>query len=92
LGWIYYKRGNLDKALEFLQKASEFVSDDPTVMEHLGDVYNDKGNTLKALEYYERSLDLNREEDKELEERVEKKINMIRQKLNAKSREEKNVH
>lgn len=91
LGWIYYKRGNLDKALEFLHRATQLISDDPTVMEHLGDVYNDKGNTLKALEYYEKSLGLNLEEDKELKERVEKKINLVRQKLNAKSRQEKNV-
>jgi hypothetical protein len=55
-------------------------------------VYRDKGSTLKALEYYEKSLELNREEDGDLKERVEKKINMVRQKLNAKSREEKNVH
>ena len=93
LGWIYYKKGNLDKAAELLEKAAELTGDDPNIMEHLGDVYNDKGDRLKALEYYERGLKLiNKnqdldEEEKELKTRLETKINVLRQKIGSNSRQ-----
>ena len=86
LGWIYYKKGKLDEAIQLLERAAELTSDDPTIMEHLGDAYRDKGNTLKAIEYYEKGLQLNEEEDKELKERLRKKIQIAKQLLEAERR------
>ena len=58
LGWVYFKKGHVDKALETLEKANNLVSDDPIIAEHLGDAYLKKGMKEKALEVYERSLKL----------------------------------
>jgi predicted negative regulator of RcsB-dependent stress response len=63
-------------------RAVELTSDDPTIMEHLGDVYSEKGDTLKALEFYERGLRL-AGDDKEVRDRLVRKINNIKQIINA---------
>jgi tetratricopeptide (TPR) repeat protein len=52
-------------------------------MEHLGDVYNDKGDVMKALQYYEKGLKLNEDDDVEIKERLQKKILMLKEKINA---------
>ena len=54
-----------------LEKSIKIVSDDPTILEHIGDVYQMLGNQKKALEYYERSL-LKRQkgDNSELEEKI----------------------
>ncbi|MCF8068438.1 MAG: tetratricopeptide repeat protein [Desulfobacterales bacterium] len=70
LGWVYYKKGDYDKAVLYLLKAFELVPDDPTILEHLGDAYLKKNDHDQALEFYKRSLD-NREDDKS---EIEKKI------------------
>jgi tetratricopeptide (TPR) repeat protein len=89
LGWVYYKKGQLDKALEYLLEAVELTSDDPSIMEHLGDVYNDKGDVLKALQYYEKGLELNEDDDIEIKERLQEKILVIKEKINAQIGKEK---
>ena len=48
LAWVYYKRGQYEKALPLLEQAASLVPDDPIVKEHLGDVYNKLGMTEKA--------------------------------------------
>ena len=58
LGWVYFKKGNVDEALKTLEKANDLVSDDPIITEHLGDAYMEKGMKERALEVYERSLKL----------------------------------
>ena len=73
LGWVYYKKGEFQKALQYLQKAVQIVPDDPIMLEHLGDAYlklNDKRNALK---YYKKSL---KQKDKD-KESLEKKIREI---------------
>ncbi|MBW2410746.1 MAG: tetratricopeptide repeat protein [Deltaproteobacteria bacterium] len=72
LGWVYYKKGEFEKAIKYLTRAVELVPDDPIMLEHLGDAYlkvNDKANALK---YYQKSL-MNKEEDKD-KEALQKKI------------------
>jgi tetratricopeptide (TPR) repeat protein len=46
LGWVYYQMGDYARAVVELEKASLRVSDDPTILEHLGDAY-------RALRRYE---------------------------------------
>jgi tetratricopeptide (TPR) repeat protein len=89
LGWVYYKKGQLDKALEYLLEAVRLTSDDPSIMEHLGDVYNDRGDVLKALEYYQKGLELNEDDDHEITERLQKKILVVKEKINAQAGKEK---
>jgi len=52
-GWLEYKRGALDAALEYLLKA--FVIDqDAEIAAHLGEIYWALGNPDKAREYWEK--------------------------------------
>jgi tetratricopeptide (TPR) repeat protein len=64
LGWVYYKKGLYKQALEYLEKAVGLVSDDPVILEHLGDAYLKVGDKTKALDFYRRSLE-HREKDRE---------------------------
>jgi tetratricopeptide (TPR) repeat protein len=70
LGWVYYKKGEFKKALEYLQKAIEIVPDDPIMLEHVGDVHLKLDDKTNALKFYKKSLE-NKEKDKE---EIEKKI------------------
>jgi tetratricopeptide (TPR) repeat protein len=70
LGWIYFKKGDYEKALMYLKNAAQLASEDPTILEHLGDVYLKIGDPKKALEIYRQSL-MNATEGKE---NIEKKI------------------
>jgi tetratricopeptide (TPR) repeat protein len=73
LGWVYYKKGDYQKALRFLKKASEIVPEDPVILEHVGDAYlklNDKPNALK---YYQKAMtQRTKEKDKGIEKIKEK--------------------
>jgi tetratricopeptide (TPR) repeat protein len=75
LGWVYYQKGDFEKALMYLKKAAQQVPDDPTVLEHLGDAYLKTGNQKKALELYQRSM-MNATEGKEnLDKKIKELIN-----------------
>jgi tetratricopeptide (TPR) repeat protein len=73
LAWVYFKRGQYEKALPLLEKAVSLVPDDPIILEHLGDVYNKLGLTEKALQSYQRSIK-NGHTDKAS---IEKKIRLL---------------
>jgi tetratricopeptide (TPR) repeat protein len=63
LAWVYYRRGNLQKAWEIIQDAAELVKSDPIVWEHYGDIARDLGMTEQARKGYRRSLELKADED-----------------------------
>jgi Tfp pilus assembly protein PilF len=56
LGWAYYKQNRLAEAEEYLRKAAERQSHDPTILGHLGDVYMKLGQTERAANCWERAL------------------------------------
>lgn len=51
-GWVEFKKGNLDKALEFLAKAFE-LDQDAEIAAHIGEVYWAKGLPDKARDYWQ---------------------------------------
>lgn len=57
-GWIEYRRGNLQEALQALEPAAAGLPDDPLTQFHLGMTYADLGETAKAITQFERALDL----------------------------------
>lgn len=57
-GWIAYRRGNLDEALEYLEPAAAGLANDPFVQFHLGMTYTGLKNTAAAKEQLERALTL----------------------------------
>jgi tetratricopeptide (TPR) repeat protein len=56
LGWAYFKMGNYDLAEENLRKAVERVNNDPTVLDHLGDLCQKTDRLKLAAGYWERAL------------------------------------
>lgn len=56
LGWVYYKKGDYGKALQTMLLSVNQISDDPTILEHLGDVYVKMQQPQKAVEYYHQAL------------------------------------
>ncbi len=52
LGWVYYQKGDLDKALQIISKAHHMVPKEATIAEHLGDVYLKKKEKNEALKYF----------------------------------------
>ena len=58
LGWIYYKKGEFDLALAQIKKAMIYVSPDPVLYDHLGDVLFSMKNFSEAHSAWKTSLAL----------------------------------
>ena len=56
LGWAYYKTGDYEKALLYLERAMELESTDPIVNDHLGDVLWMLGRKREAQFQWKKSL------------------------------------
>jgi Flp pilus assembly protein TadD len=56
LGWVYFKRGDYPRAIEYLERAAELAGEDPTIVEHLGDAYHKTGKNDSALQSYRDAL------------------------------------
>lgn len=59
LGWGYYKLGDYDQALSFIEQAVLMEPSDAEVNEHLGDVYKALGRDTEARYEWQRVLTLN---------------------------------
>jgi len=86
LGWVYYKMGNYDLAEENLRRASERMSNDPTVQDHLGELYQRTGRLKLAATHWERSLEewnktIPAEVDSESVAKVQRELESARVKL-----------
>ncbi|MBI3320050.1 MAG: tetratricopeptide repeat protein, partial [Candidatus Omnitrophica bacterium] len=46
--WVYYRLGQLDEAVQQLERAATLLDSDPTIFDHLGDVYFTRGDLEKA--------------------------------------------
>lgn len=55
LGWVYYQMGEYSKAVVEIEKASLQVSDDPVILEHLGDAYRALRRLDEARAAYQKS-------------------------------------
>jgi len=74
LGWVYYKKGQYEKAMAELLKAVKYAPQDPVIAEHLGDAYLKNNLPEKAIEMYEKSLNLDPSK-----EEVKKKLQQLKQ-------------
>lgn len=71
LGWLDYRLGKYDQALaELLSAAQALKSEDPTVLDHIGDTYEKLNQAPRALDYWERAFALDKS-DKKLAEKIE---------------------
>lgn len=62
LGWVYYRRGNLDRARELISRAAD-AEPHAEVLEHLGDVERALGNREAARESWKKALELEPERE-----------------------------
>ncbi len=86
LGWVYYKMGNYDLAEENLRRASDRMSNDPTIQGHLGELYEKTGRLKLAATHFQRSLEewnktIPAEIDPESVAKVQKQLETARVKL-----------
>ncbi len=57
LGWAYFKMGKYELAEENLRKASDRITNDATIQDHLGDLYQKTGRLKLAAAHWERALE-----------------------------------
>lgn len=55
LGWAHYRKGNLDKAIQYLEQAFN-INPDPEIAAHLGEVLWQKGEYEKAKKIWSDAL------------------------------------
>jgi len=59
LGWVQFRKGQFDRALDNLLRASKTAErEDPVVFEHIGDNYLKLNRTREALEAWQKALAL----------------------------------
>ncbi|MFC1832751.1 tetratricopeptide repeat protein, partial [Thermodesulfobacteriota bacterium] len=78
LGWVHFKLGNLERARAELLSALKLLPEDPYLHEHLGDVYRALEQNTKAIRSYKAALKYF--DDQAQKEKVEKKIDALRNK------------
>jgi len=56
LGWVLFKRGDVSRALQALERADRLAGPEATILEHLGDVYRRAARPADAAGAYRRAL------------------------------------
>ena len=56
LGWVYFQKGDLGRAVALLEKADAVSGGEPTIVEHLGDAYRRAGRAADAEKAWRRAL------------------------------------
>jgi Tfp pilus assembly protein PilF len=72
LGWIYFKQGKYDQALEQLLKASELKPENSDIKNHLGDVYIAMKEADKAKDEWRKSIELTKNDEFKI--KIQKKL------------------
>lgn len=59
LGWLYYRKGKYEEALnELLRAVQNLKSDDAIVFDHIGDTYSKLNRIAQALEFWQKAITL----------------------------------
>ena len=75
LGWVYFKMGDYQNSLFYLERAATLIPDDPVITDHLGDVYLALGRSAEAIHEWRRSLVF--APDETLKAEIEAKISKV---------------
>jgi Tfp pilus assembly protein PilF len=79
MGWILYKRGELETSIRYLEQAFQIKSNESIIAEHLGDAYNRFQLPEKAKIMYLRAVEAETD-DKKARQIREKIVSIERQK------------
>ena len=63
IGWVYYRIGNYERAIEFLEQASDMNSGNAVISDHLGDAYWFIGRKNEAVFQWKHALVLKEDSD-----------------------------
>lgn len=74
LGWVYFKTGDYQNAITYLEKASELNPQNAVISDHLGDAYWQGGRRNEAVFLWKQAL-------KQKEEREELNIKTVKSKI-----------
>ena len=72
VGWVYYKQGKIQIAIQYLEAAHKLKQDESIIAEHLGDAYYKYELNSKAKQMYLMAVQF--EEDKEKVAKIKAKI------------------
>ena len=72
LGWVFFRKGYLGKAVVELERAFRIMPQDGTVAEHLGDAYFQQKRYREALRLYRQALGLENNNPPELRQKIQK--------------------
>lgn len=72
LAWIYYRQGDYSRAWEEIQRAVDYVDDDPVIWEHYGDIAKAVSKVEKALQGYELALEHDPDDPERIREQMDK--------------------
>jgi len=75
LAWVYYQRGEYDKAIETQIKAISHTSDDPVMHEHMGDMFWKKGAKARARDSWQKALELKHDNPGVIKRRIAEGLN-----------------
>ncbi len=82
LGWVYFKKQNFKKAVEYLEKAAELTQFETIISDHLGDAYMKLDRYKNALDTFNKAISNAQNPDKDLVNKIEKKIKVIQKLIN----------
>ena len=72
LGWVLYRQGAFEQAVEHLERAAALTATDPTINDHLGDAYWQVGRRVEARFQWRRAQSFDPEPD--LATRIARKL------------------
>lgn len=68
--WVLYRRGEYERAYEFMKMALEHIENDPVVLEHFGDILERLDRPDAALEAYRRAQEFEPVDGKRIAEKI----------------------
>src|SRR5690606_9160706 len=85
LGWYYFKKGEYEKALVELNRASELIKpEDPVIFDHIADVHQKMGNVAEAVRNWQKALALKPEEKDQ--KKIAQKLDQASQRVTSNSK------
>lgn len=72
IGWVYYQKGEFNKAVQFLEKAHQQLPEVGIIADHLGDAYLKIKQNNKAYQTFQKAFDF--ESDPEKKKQIQNKI------------------
>ena len=74
LGWVYFKTGDYDNAILYLEKASELNPQNAVISDHLGDAYWQGGRKNEAIFLWKQALNQKEDEEDINKKKIKNKI------------------